>query len=403
MNLIESSRAQFDSLQSAASPAEKAQRELAWAKAEKMGLPHRRTETWKYSSLNLIEKVWRPKPDKKPEVSDALKAWCRKQSNDFHVLVFMGAEWVKDLSTEIGGLEVIPAVMDGFSGEDGFANLTGALSAYAPTLRVAAGTRLKKPLLIVRVPSGTWSSTWQGIEVAEGAEIKVFEIFWGQENPYFRGHLNHLNLAKSSTVTWVRAELEGEDAIYFSDFQGELQAEAKLHLTTIHRGAKWTRSQMNFKLKGPLAEAHIQGLNFGDNDQHMDQRIVVEHLAGETLSDQLIKGVLGGRAKGSVNGKIYIAQDAQKVISKHLNHNLLLSKTAEANTKPELEIYADDVKANHGATVGRLDEEKLFYLQSRGLRAEEAEKLLSSAYAEDIFMKIPDPQLKLFAERIHVL
>jgi len=119
---------------------------------------------------------------------------------------------------------------------------------------------------------------------------------------------------------------------------------------------------------------------------------------GHTVSSQLFKGILKDRARGVLNGKIYIGPKAQKVASSQLNHNLLLSPTAEADTKPELEIYADDVKANHGATVGRMDGEKLFYLLSRGLPLHESRQMLARAFVDEVLMKIASRSSRQFVQ-----
>jgi Fe-S cluster assembly protein SufD len=121
-------------------------------------------------------------------------------------------------------------------------------------------------------------------------------------------------------------------------------------------------------------------------------------MKGLSESSQLFKGVLKDTARGVLNGKIYIAKDAQKVSSMQLNHNLLLSKGAEADTKPELEIYADDVKANHGASIGRLDEDKVFYLMSRGIPRALAQQMLAHAFVGDVLMKIGPRLLRRFAD-----
>ena len=179
------------------------------------------------------------------------------------------------------------------------------------------------------------------------------------------------------------------------------QVTGRVPLGQLNSGAAWARGSLKIDIKGEHCEANIHGLTLARGEQHIDQRVEVNHHAALTTSSQLFKGVLKDHARGVLNGKIFIARDAQKVVSSQLNHNLLLSSTAEADTKPELEIYADDVKANHGASVGQLDEAKLFYLLSRAIPRHEAVQMLARAFAGDVLMKVPALALReLLSEQV---
>jgi Fe-S cluster assembly protein SufD len=170
-------------------------------------------------------------------------------------------------------------------------------------------------------------------------------------------------------------------------------------MTQLNFGGKWHRNAIRVNIGGEGAQAHLNGLTLGAGQQHFDQRVVVQHSVGQSESTQLFKGVLQDQAKSTLNGKIFIAKDAQKVASQQYNHNLLLSTGAEANSKPELEVYADDVKANHGATVGQMDTAKLFYLESRGIPREQAKQLLAQAFCSDVLMKVEHRAKRKLAER----
>jgi Fe-S cluster assembly protein SufD len=166
----------------------------------------------------------------------------------------------------------------------------------------------------------------------------------------------------------------------------------------LNSGALWARTSLRADTDGIEAEATVSGITFARGKQHNDQRILVNHFCADTRSSQLFKGVLKDQSRGVVNGKIYIAQDAQEVVSSQLNHALLLSPGAEADIKPELEIYADDVKANHGASIGRLDQDKVFYLVSRGIRRHQAQQMLAHAFVTDVLMKIESRELRALAD-----
>jgi Fe-S cluster assembly protein SufD len=154
------------------------------------------------------------------------------------------------------------------------------------------------------------------------------------------------------------------------------------------------RNNFFVKLNGRGCESNLYGLFFGDDNQHVANYTLVNHAMPECTSNQLFKGILDDRATGSFNGKIYVSKDAQKTQAYQKNNNILLSPDARMNTKPHLEIYADDVKCSHGATTGRLDSEALFYLKSRGIGEKEARQLLMYAFADEIISKIQLPQLR---------
>jgi len=400
MSLLTSAKQQFDRLLPHGPPAEQSSRQEAWRRMETLGLPGRKTETWKYISLAPLEKrAWdlgqRGVASLSPEWNKRLSLWAK----DFDVAVQVNGRYQPHLSQVDPAVKISMAGLAAFSGEDGFASLSLAVAEPGMRVEVAAGVKPARALLILRFQeSSGWVSTCNEIAVGDGASLRVAEMFAGAEAPYLRTQLMAVRLGAKAELTWVRRQNESPQSFHFNDTHVRLAADSRLHFTQLSSGGQWSRGQMRVDLTGANGEAHVQGLTFAGGEQHFDQRIVLNHTHGSTTSSQLFKGVFRDSAKGALNGKIYIARDAQKVSSMQMNHNLLLSSQAEANTKPELEIYADDVKANHGATVGRLDEEKMFYLRSRGMKAADAERVLSEAFVKDVFMKIPDADLRRFTE-----
>ena len=279
---------------------------------------------------------------------------------------------------------------------DGFISLCAAVNHGGYELRIARGTHAEKPLLIVHSsPDGRqWTPTVNQIRVGAKARLQLAELFVGAGGEYWRTDISEVQLENGAELSWVRVQEEGPAAVFFGEVQVHLAADARLDVTQLNCGAAWMRNSLKVKIAGERAEAQINGLSFGRTQQHIDQRVRVEHLAPNTNSSQLFKGILRDQARGVLNGKIYIAKNAQKVNSSQLNHNILLGAGAEADTKPELEIYADDVKANHGASVGRLDEEKLFYFLSRGIPRSQARQMLARAFVGDVLMKVADPSLR---------
>ena len=373
----------------------------AWAEYNRLGLPQRRDEAWKYTNLeSVLKQGWaqaQAGPDIPAEVLDVREKWRDR----FDVLVVDHGQVRLDqsvLSEQIKSClvtaELLPTAF-----ADGFSHLHAALSQTPLHLRVPDKIVIERPLLIVRWQAGdrAWVSSVMRLELGMGAELDLAEVFMGR-GEYLRGEIAFAQLSSHARLDWLRAQGDAPTATHFGEVQIELGAAAVTQVTQINSGSKWSRTTITTNLNEAAAEARVQGLTLGRDGQHIDQRVIVNHHAARTNSSQLFKGVLRDQARGILNGKIYIARNAQQVVSMQANHNLLIGKGAEADTKPELEIYADDVKANHGASIGRLDADKLFYLQSRGLRPSEAERLLSEAFVGDVVMKIERPALRRLAE-----
>jgi Fe-S cluster assembly protein SufD len=407
MNFSDSARLQLNDRLTQAQGPEKAFRERAWAEFERLGWPDRKDEAWKYTSLTSLGKTAWPQSDAATgELPEKARELLKLHKADFDMIVLLNGQLQPKYSqlTLESGYELTRCKgVDELDYEDGFFSMSAALNRGGYELRVAEGVKFPKPLLIIHCQQGegTWTPTLNRVTLERGSRFELAEIFMGESTAYLRTDITHVRVAQDADLTWVRVQEEGAGASYFAEVQSHLAEKACLSLTQVNCGAAWARSSLKVNIEGELAEAHLNGLSFGRGQQHVDQRVRVQHLAGRSVSSQLFKGILKDRARGVLNGKIYIARNAQKVSSSQLNHNLLLSPGAEADTKPELEIYADDVKANHGASVGRLDEEKLFYLLSRGIPRNQAQTMLARAFADDVLMKVSDPLLRgLLMERV---
>ncbi len=403
MSLISAAQQHLAQLNARAQAGEKLFREEAWRRMESSGLPKRGTETWKYTSIAPLDMMnWTMRDvARESALPSALAEWLQDLRAEFDVAVFVNGEYAPAVSKVSADIQISPAVIErsAFKGEDGFADVSVAVARPGLNFRVRNHVKVARPLLVLKYQDENdgWISSFNQIELGESAELTLAEVFVGGEAPYLRSDLMQVRLNEHARLTWLRNQTESPSAFHFNETQVSLAAHANLHFTQMNRGAHWLRGQMFVDLAGQEADASVHGLTFGSERQHIDQRVVLSHTAAETTSSQLFKGVFKDSAKGILNGKIYIAPGAQKVSSRQMNHNMLVGPNAEANTKPELEIYADDVKANHGATVGRLDEEKMFYLRSRGIREDLAEKLLTESFVADVLMKIPDARLRRLA------
>jgi Fe-S cluster assembly protein SufD len=175
--------------------------------------------------------------------------------------------------------------------------------------------------------------------------------------------------------------------------------EAKYNCATVTLDGSMVRNDLNIAINGENAEVHMHGLFVVKDGNHVDNHTLVEHNVPNCFSNELYKGVIQNGGTGVFNGKIYVKQDAQKTNAYQSNKNILLGDNATMNTKPQLEIYADDVKCSHGTTTGRLDENALFYLQARGLNEELARKMLLGAFARQVSDAIEDQPFREYIEQ----
>lgn len=184
---------------------------------------------------------------------------------------------------------------------------------------------------------------------------------------------------------------EGNQALSVAVRQGE---GSKFTATTVTLGGRLIRNELNVALEGARAECHLFGLYLGSGTDLIDNHTLVDHRVPDCTSNELYKGVLSGKSTGVFNGKVYVQRDAQRTNGFQQNRNIIIGDQATMNSKPELEIYADDVKCSHGSTTGQLDDEALFYLRSRGLGVAEATGLLLTAFADDVVASVSDGNLR---------
>jgi Fe-S cluster assembly protein SufD len=201
-------------------------------------------------------------------------------------------------------------------------------------------------------------------------------------------------LAEGATLEHVIVQEEGREAHQLAARQVKLSRGSRYSGQAISLGGALARTDIGVVLEGEGAEASLDGLYVVDGSQQADTHLTVRHASPACNSHQLYKGVLGGRARAVFNGTIIVDQNAQKTDAKQSNRNLLLSDDALVNSNPQLEIFADDVRCTHGSTIGRLDEEAVFYLRSRGIDREAAERLLTLAFAGEILDRIPVEALR---------
>jgi Fe-S cluster assembly protein SufD len=260
-------------------------------------------------------------------------------------------------------------------------------------LSVGRGVVLERPvhLVCVSVPAGEPIMSFpRALIVAEpGSRLTLVQSFLGvEEDAYLSDSVTEVVVGERAAVDHYKLVLESAAGFHVGALQVALGPRSKFMSHFLTLGGGWVRNEARAVLGGEGGECTLNGLYLAEGRQHVDNHTVIDHAQPNCASHELYKGILDGQAHGVFNGKIFVRPDAQKTDAKQTNQTLLLSDEATIDTKPQLEIFADDVKCTHGATVGQLDADSIFYLQSRGIGRDAARALLTYAFANDIVQRI---------------
>ena len=229
----------------------------------------------------------------------------------------------------------------------------------------------------------------------QGAQVKCIESFVGTESAKsFTNRTLDIEVQENASVIWDKIQLENDTQFLMNEENVRIAGNGRFTINTLTIDGGWVRNALNISLDGENIEANLNGFYMPRRKQFVDNHTKVDHRLPHCNSNELYKGVLNDQSTGVFNGKVYVHIDAQKTNAFQSCGNILLSDDAQMNTKPELEIYADDVKCSHGTTTGQLDEEALFYLKSRGLGEDNARRLLTSAFIGDVISKIENDAVR---------
>jgi len=274
-----------------------------------------------------------------------------------------------------------------------FVALNTAFHHDGAYIEIPKGLVLEKPiyLLHVTIPNGRPSITHPRNLVIAGPESQatIIEGYLGLgDGTYFTNAVSEVVVGENAAVHYCRLQHESEQAYYFGALHVRLGRDANATTHALGLGAALARQEVAAVLDGEGAECQLNGLYVVNGRQHIDNHTTLDHAKPHTSSREFYKGVLDGKSSGVFHGRIIVRPGAQKTDAKQSNKNLLLSDDATINTKPQLEIYADDVKCTHGATIGQIDPEAVFYLRSRAIGKDEARQMLTYAFANDIIGRI---------------
>jgi Fe-S cluster assembly protein SufD len=232
------------------------------------------------------------------------------------------------------------------------------------------------------------------IRLGAGAKLTLLETATGGGAQYLHNPVFEIDLAEGAVLTHGRAQGEGDAAFHLSMIHARIATEARYDTMAVSAGARLTRMEIHAALTGPKASCHMNTAQLAAGRALVDTTTALDHAAPDCASRQTCKTVLAGQSRGVFQGKILVRREAQKTDGYQMNQALLLSEDAEMDSKPQLEIYADDVKCSHGATIGALDADSLFYLRSRGVPADQARSMLVQAFLHEAFEGLEDDTLR---------
>jgi Fe-S cluster assembly protein SufD len=393
-------------------------RQSARGRFRELAFPTPRTEDWRFTSIAPLLK----EPFELPAaVKVDAPALPPLPASDVLRLVFVNGRFVSELSRLTG----LPAGLAAGSLADAPEEVTRSLGKVADFgdqvftalntgflgdgayVIVGDGLLIDRPVEVLQIAQPADRATAVHprtlVLVGRGARATVVERYLpAGRGTYFTNAVTEVVVGSGAVIDHVKVQQEGLDAFHVANTQFVLADRSRLTTHALALGGRLSRSEVRVRFDGEHAEATVNGLYMASDRQHVDNQTILDHARAHCASHELYKGILDGQAHGVFNGKIFVRQGAQKTDAKQTNKVLLLSDDATIDTKPQLEIFADDVKCTHGATVGQLDAEQLFYLRTRGLELEAARALLTFAFANDVVGRIPIESLQTELEQLIV-
>jgi Fe-S cluster assembly protein SufD len=395
----------------------KALREAGAEAFKTLGFPTTRNEDWHYTSVSSIASAqYAPAIERGVGTLDAAALAPYTFGGTWPLVVFLNGRFAPALSqldALPAGIRVMdlatasaqePELLGRFLGtaapadRDGFTALNAAFAGEGTVIHVAKEMVIEHPVHVLHVMdahgANLMSHPRHVMVVERHAKASVVESYVALADvPYFTNAVVEAFVEDGATLNVVRIQRESRLAQHIGTVEARQGRDSHFLTFTFQTGAALSRSNVYTVLGGEGCGCTINGLYMLDGEQHGDHQTRVEHVKENCFSREAYKGLIDDRAHGVFNGKVYVHPEAQKTDGKQTNHTLLLSEQAQIDTKPQLEIFADDVKCTHGATVGRIDETALFYLKSRGVGKVLAKQLLMYAFAADVLETIENPTI----------
>jgi Fe-S cluster assembly protein SufD len=378
-----------------------ANREAALARFLERGFPTTRLEDWKYTDLSAVADIsqrWLENGAPAPSAAaiDERIAEVRQAIDADWIVISNGA--IIDGKAGTGNAGISVATLSELAQEPGFdhplADLNAALLPDGLHIRVSANTQHERPLgLLIVDGADSQPGVAQArirIELEEGAQAQFVEYHTSiGDSDHYANSVVELSLAAGAIANYVRTQSRDRKHTQTHRMAVRLGASSTIRYSSFDLGGRLVRNDLDIDIAGTDASALVGGLYIAGDGQHIDNHIRIDHRVGPARSAQEYRGILGGRCRCVWNGKALVRAGADGTDAEQSNHNLLLSERAEIDAKPELEIYADEVKCSHGTTVGQLDDAALFYLRTRGLDKQDATRALTRAFGASIVNQAP--------------
>jgi len=405
-------------------------RSLAFHHFEENGFPTKKDEEWKYTSLKSVLKhdyTIFPKAETTVEFKDVKKYFLHEIES--YKVVFIDGVYSSFLSeTTHDGFDICllsaafkkpkyKMVIDHYfntiaSKKDSITALNTAFSKEGAYIHIPKNTVLPKPIQIIHFSTGNETEIFLQprnlIIVGENSHVQIVERHQSlTENTVLTNSVTEIFVGKRGIIDYYKIQNDKKTASLIDNTYVQQQQQSVASVNTFSFGGNLTRNNLEFHQEGEHINSNLNGITIIGNKQLVDNHTLVHHKQANCESHELYKGIYADKATGVFNGKVIVDQKAQKTNAFQQNNNILIDDGASINAKPQLEIFADDVKCSHGCTIGQLDDNALFYLRSRGIPKKEAEALLLYAFANDALDKIKIPELKtritkLIAEKLGV-
>lgn len=363
------------------------------------GFPTTKDEEWKYTSLKkIVTKEYTI--ENTGEIIDY--STVEKYSLGFeNRIIFSDGKLIG--SPNIKGVSINGFSNFGSNTTDSILQLNKALAQNGFTISVDKNTVLESPIeiLFFATTENNFSQYRNLISVGDNTEVKFVErIQTLNDSTSMVNHFTQIHCAKNTKVEYNKIQNNTPESRLIDTVNVYQEQDSTCDINTLIFGGSFTRNNLNFEQNGSNCESNMNGISILDDNQLADNHTFVDHKSAHCRSNEMYKGVYLGHSKGVFNGKIMVRPDAQKIDAFQSNNNLLLSDNSTIDSKPQLEIYADDVKCSHGCTIGQLDEKALFYMRSRGIGIEEAKAVLTYAFASEAIENISVEEVKLLAQKL---
>ena len=383
---------------------------------EKVGFPTRKLEAWKYTSLNpVLKQDYSLFPSKVEaiELADVKKYFIHEI--DAYKIVFINGKYSSFLSqtthehydvclmssalTNPKYKAVIDKYFNKIAKQDNLTALNTAFATEGAYINIPKNTEVKKPIQILNFTTGSQEATMLQprnlIVVGENAQVQIIERHQSlTANPVLSNVVTEIYADKAANVDYYKIQNDVTTASLVDNSYIEQQSNSVVSVHTFSFGGNITRNNLNFYQKGEHIDSILKGITIIEGKQHVDHHTLVHHIEPNCESHQDYKGIFDERSTGVFNGKVIVEKEAQKTNAYQQNNNVLISDKATINAKPQLEIFADDVKCSHGCTIGQLDEDALFYMQQRGIPKKEGKALLMYAFANTVLESVKIPEVK---------